>query len=84
MLFPMIFTNNLVMSLVKFLAGKSKNVVWLRGILAVLSILGAVAASSLSGTPVDFNQLTDWAKLILEAATLGLASHFSYRAIKEA
>lgn len=84
MLFPMIFTTNLVMSFVKLLAGASKNVVWLRGILAVCSIIGAVAAASLSGQPVDFNQLTDWGKLILESATLFMASHYSYRAIKEA
>ncbi len=84
MLFPMIFTNNLAMSFIKFLAGASKTTAWLRGILALLSIVGAVTASALSGSAIDFNQITDWGKLILESATLFIASHYSYRAIKEA
>lgn len=84
MLFPMVFTNNLVMSFVKFLAGESKNKFWLRGMLAALSVIGAVSASALAGDSIDFNQLTEWGKLILESATLFVASHYSYRVIKEA
>ena len=81
---PLVLTANLTMSVVKFLAGASKNKVWLRGLLAVFSVVGAISASALSGEPIDFNLLTDWGRLILESLVMFFASHYSYRVIKEA
>lgn len=84
MLFPLVFTNNLVMSLIKYLAGESKNKVWLRGMLGLLSVAGIISASALTGNEIDFNQLTDLGMLGLESVALFFASHYSYRVIKEA
>lgn len=84
LLFPLIFTNNLIMSIVKWLSGAATSVVWLRAMLAVVSILGIIASSAITGDAVNFNQITDIAKMLVEALTIGVASHFSYRIIKEA
>lgn len=82
--FPLVFTNNLLMSFVKIAAAGAIKKPWLRALLAILSIFGSLAASSLSGEPVNFNLISDWARLILESLVLYTASHYSYRVIKEA
>lgn len=84
MILPLILTNNLVMSLVKSLSVSSQNIVWLRGLLLLFSGVGVVAASAVSGNPVDFNQLSDIAKAFLEILALAVGSHFSYKVIKTA
>lgn len=81
---PMIFTSNLLMSAVKWLADQSISRGWLRCILAVFSILGAISTSALLGVDVDFDSISSMARLAAEAAGIGFGSHYTYRAIKEA
>lgn len=81
-MFPIVFSQNLIMSFVKLLAAEGGTRWWLRGVLACLSFLGAVSAASLSGDPIDFNQVSDWGQIIASTIVLGFASHYSYKAIK--
>lgn len=83
-LVPLVITNNIVMSGIKWLAVESLSNNFLRVILAVLSLIGIVATAAYSGTPVDFNQISDDIRLLIETIVLAVASHFSYRAIKGA
>ena len=84
LLFPLIFTNNLVMSLIKFLAGKAAGTAWLRFMLGILSVVGIIAGSALTGVPVNFDSLSSLAFATIEAAALGILSHFSYKVITTA
>jgi len=84
MIFPLILTNNLVMSVVKTFADKSATKTWLRAFLLILSGAGIIATSSLTGNEVDFNQLSDIGTAIAEIALLYIGSHYSYRVIKTA
>lgn len=83
-LMALIFTNNILMSGIKWLADQSVTSTWLRCVLIALSLLGIVAAAALNGTPVDFNQISELAKLLIGTVGLALASHLSYKAIKKA
>lgn len=79
----LLLSNNLVMSAVKYLSQNQSSKTWLRTALIVISILGIVAASSISGEPINFNQLSDLGKLLLETIVLSIGSHYSYTAIKQ-
>lgn len=81
---PLIITNNLVLSAVKWLADGAVASVWLRVALAALSVIGVVSVSALKGEPVDFNSLTSLGSLLLQAAAAAIGSHLSYKAIKNA
>ena len=83
MIFPLVFTNNLVMSVVKYIRGAGESKKWLRGILGLLSLIGIVATSAYTGNPVDFNQFTDVGLTLVLAVVTAVMSHFSYRVIKE-
>ena len=82
--FPLVFTNNLIMSLVKRLAVVKESKLWLRGALLVISALGIVATSALAGNPVDLDSLSSIGTALLEILVLAVGSHFSYLAIKKA
>lgn len=83
-LFPLVLTNNLLMSAVKWLAVRQESNVFLRSALIVFSALGILATATITGHAVDFNQLTEISKFGLELVVLTFASHFSYKAIKNA
>lgn len=83
-LFPLIFTNNLIMSVVKWISQKQESAIWLRGALIVISLLSVIATAALTGHPIDFNQLSDLGTMLAETIGLAIASHFSYKAIKNA
>ncbi len=84
MIFPLIFVNNLVLSLIKYLAGEAATKVWLRVMLGFLSLAGVIATAAIFGTPIDFNSVSDIALTVLETALTALGAHFSYVAIKYA
>ena len=84
MAFPLVFWNNLAMTVVKYLAGASKTKLWLRAILSVLSIFGVIAYSSITGDPVDFDRISSLGTLVVEALIVAFGAHFSYKAIKTA
>lgn len=81
---PLVFTNNVLMSFIKLLAGKAAGKVWLRGILLGLSVLGVISMSALTGNTVDFNQITDLTQALVEILLTAFGAHFTYRLIKEA
>jgi hypothetical protein len=83
-LFPLMFTNNLVMSFVKYISRFKNSKLWLRGTLVILSAMGLISYSALMDQPVDFNQLSDLGQLLAQVIILAFGSHFSYRTIKEA
>jgi hypothetical protein len=83
-LLPLILTNNLVMSLVKYLSDKTLSVYGLRGALVLFSLIGVVSMAVLTGNAVDFNQVTDLLKMLVEVVAVAFASHYSYKAIKTA
>lgn len=78
-IFPLIPLNNWILAGVKVVAQEAATRAWLRGTLVILSLVGVIASSAISGTEIDFNQISDLWKLFLETAGLVLASHFSYR-----
>lgn len=80
-LFPLIPMLNWVMSAVKMFAGNAMSTTWLRVVLLGLAILGSISISALSGNPLDFAQVSDWGKLLVEALGLSLASHASFKVI---
>lgn len=80
---PLILSNNLVMSLIKWISPYESNL-WLRSVLFVVSILGVIATAAATGNPVDFNSIHDLSVLLAEAIATAVASHFSYKAIKNA
>lgn len=81
MIFPMVFTTNLLMTIVKYLAGAAATTTWLRVALLVISIGGAFSISAITGNPIDVNQISDWGKLLVEALTIAITAHGSYKAI---
>ena len=83
-IFPMIFTANIVMSLVKILAQESLKSTGLRIILIVFSILGVLAGSAVTGNPVDTDSVSNLATMLVEAITIAVGAHFSYKLIKQA
>lgn len=80
--FPLVFTANLVMSVVKYLADRSITRGGLRFILAVFAIVGVISTSAVTGQPIDFDSLSSLGRLAIEAAATGIFAHFSYKAIK--
>lgn len=80
----MVLTNNLVMSVVKYLLTAQKSKLWLRGVLTAISALGVIATASLTGNAIDFNSLSSLGTALAEIVGLAVASHFSYTAIKSA
>jgi hypothetical protein len=80
----LLFSNNLILSGVKYLSVEKNSKTWLRGALIVASVIGIVSSSALSGNPIDFNQISDLGKLLVETIVVAVASHYSYRAIKTA
>lgn len=79
-LVPLVLSNNLIMAAVKWLSGNVSST-WLRVALGLLSVATVIVASGLNGTPVDFNQISGIAKALAEALAIGVASHFSFKAI---
>jgi len=79
---PLIFTNNLVLSLVKYASDYSFNKVWLRVILGFVSIAGVIAGSAITGDPVDFDSITSLLNLTIDAAVVAFGSHYAYKTIK--
>lgn len=80
-MFPLVFANNPMLSLAKFLAGDGVGKTMLRVLLVIFAFIGVISTSALTGDPVDFNRLSELAMLLLEVAGLSVASHFSYRVI---
>lgn len=83
MIFPLVFTNNLVMSLVKVLADGSLKKTGLRVILGATSVLGLMAASAFTGNAIDFDSVSNIAQATVLATVTGVLSHFSYKVIKQ-
>jgi hypothetical protein len=83
-LFPLVFTNNLIMSAVKYLSHKKENKGVLRVILVLVSVAGLITTAALTGDPVDLDKFSSLGMLGVETIILGVASHYSYRVIKEA
>lgn len=81
-LLSLVFSTNLVMSGIKWLRTKSESTFSLRVALTVCSIIGVVATATLTGNPVDFNQITDTGGALIEAIIVAVAAHFTYKAIK--
>lgn len=84
MVFPLIFSANLVMSLVKFLADGTMSRPYLRVILGIFAFAGVIFYASFTGNPVDMDSLTSLGRMILEAAIVAFGAHYSYKAIKTA
>lgn len=80
-LFPLIFTNNIVMSFVKYLANGAMSNVWLRVFLLVCSLMGVIALSSINGTQIDFNSVQSLVKMLAETLVVALGSHFTFKAM---
>ncbi len=83
MIFPLVFTNNLVMSLVKVLADGSLGTTGKRVMLGVISVIGLIAASAFTGNAIDFDSVSNIAQATVLAAVTGILSHFSYKVIKQ-
>ena len=81
---PLILTNNIILSGVKWLNVRSMTKWWFRGLLAALSLVGVVATGALTGNPVDPNQVSDLVVLVSTTFLTGVGSHFSYKVIKYA
>lgn len=82
MIFPLIFTSNLVMSVVKIIAQGSMSNVYLRGVLAIFAVLGVIVASALTGDPVNFDSIIALLKVAGDAAIVVIGAHISYKVIK--
>lgn len=83
-LIPVVFASNLIMSGVKYLAFIKESKIWLRGVLIAISVLGIVAHGVLSGAPINFNEVSDLTKALVEIVGVSLVAHLNYRAIKTA
>lgn len=83
LIFPLIFTNNLLMSAVKYLRGVGESKKWLRTILGALSLIGILAASAYTGNPVDLDSFTEVGTALVLSIVTGVLSHFSYKVIKQ-
>lgn len=81
---PLILTNNVALSAVKYLADGAAGKYMLRTLLLAFSLVGIVATSALTGNGIDINQVTELVNLIVMTVVTGVASHFSYRVIKDA
>ena len=82
LILPLIFTNNLVMSLVKYASDHAFTSAGLRFILGAMSISGVIAGSALTGDPINFDSITGLLNLTIEAAMVAFGAHFTYKAIK--
>jgi hypothetical protein len=71
------FILNSVMGIAKW-AGGLQGTAGKRFLLAVLSLVGVVAFSALSGNPIDPNSISSLVQTILEAFVAFLAAHGSY------
>jgi hypothetical protein len=71
------FDLNLLMSATKWLTGV-EDTAGKRILLGLLSIIGALAGSALSGQPIDMATLGGLVQTVLLAAAAFLASHGSY------
>lgn len=71
------FILNAVMGIVKWTGG-IQSTGGKRFLLAVFSLLGVVAYSSLTGSPVDMNSVTSLAQTAVEALIAFLMAHGSY------
>lgn len=75
--------NNLVLSLIKYLS-EERSKVWLRGALALSSLVGVVAGAALNGDAVNFNQVNELVATVIVAGVAAVASHFNYTISKGA
>lgn len=83
-IFPMIFSANLIMSLVKALAQGSLGNTGLRILLIIISIVGILTVSAITGDPVNMDSISSLSQMLLEAIIVTVGAHFSYKAIKQA
>ncbi len=74
--------NNIVMSVVKWLAAESSTRLWLRCMLVSMSAIGILANAAASGSQIDLNQINQLVAFVISTGLLSLASHFSYKVIK--
>ncbi len=81
-LFPVIFSANLIMAAVKFLAAESATKPFLRTVLAGIAIFGAIATAAITGDPVNMDSITSLLRIAADAAIVAIGSHYSYVAIK--
>ena len=79
---PLVLTNQLLMSAIKWFMAGAASKTWLRGILALLSAVGVVVMSAYTGDAVDYNQVSDLVVTGLTILVTAVGSHFSYHAIK--
>ncbi len=84
MIFPLIFTSNLVISVVKYLGDQSLTKTHLRLALAALSLVGVISTAALTGDPVNFDSVSSLAMMLLDALIVAFGAHFSYKVIKYA
>lgn len=80
----LVAANNWVMSFAKRFSALAKTDTRLRLVLVALSLVGVLSANALVGDAVDLNRVTDVVMMFLEVAGLAVASHVSYKAIKQA
>jgi hypothetical protein len=71
------FVINLAVEGAKYLTGFSSTA-GKRFILAVVSLLGAISFSALSGTPLDINSVSSILQIAFEAFVAFFAAHGSY------
>lgn len=81
--FPLVFTSNIVMAAVKYLADGALTKTGLRVMLGLIAVIGAIATAAFTGEPIDFNQVSDIALLTIQTAVIGVGAHFSYKLIKQ-
>lgn len=72
------FLLNAVMTVAKALGAQDMSRYGLRALLALFSLLGAIAASALSGQSPDMSHISDLIQVILLAFVNFLAAHSSY------
>ncbi len=81
LVFPLIFTSNLLMSAVKVIAQGSIGNAGLRCILAGIAVFGIIVASALTGDPVNFDSVMSLMKLAGDAAIVAFGAHASFKVI---
>lgn len=79
----LILSNNLLMTGVKYLAGKSATNAFLRMFLVFLSFFGILANAALNDSPIDYNQISVLFSLLGTTIGIALASHFTYKVISQ-
>jgi hypothetical protein len=77
MLVPLVFTNNLFMSVAKVLGGEAKTKKLLRGLLIAFSFIGVITFSALTGDPVDFDRISELTQMFAEVVVVAVYTNSS-------